>query len=113
MERKRIKRSTIFANTIDGGLGMIDFDSCISSLSAAWVRKYFLHPGTWKEIFKHVLPSLALPSQMPLYPGIEQTPSPAPEVQCPDHEVEPRGDLIKNIKTNLFKTNLFVMNETI
>ena len=52
-KRERIKRSTIFAKTINGGLGMIDYDSYITSLSAAWVGKYFLHPGTWTAIFKH------------------------------------------------------------
>ena len=52
-KRDKIKRSTVIAQTQDGGLGMIDIDSFILLLRATWVTILLTQTGNWWDIFNY------------------------------------------------------------
>ena len=58
--RDRVKRSNVCQNKKNGGLGMIDVDTFILSLKAAWVERIKYTPGKWCSLFKYELSKLYL-----------------------------------------------------
>jgi hypothetical protein len=59
--RDRIKRTTIANDLINGGLNMIDIDSFLMSLKAAWVPRLINLKGKWADLFYWHCQQLKLP----------------------------------------------------
>ena len=51
-KRDKIKRKSVIKKTIEGGLNMIDVDSFMLALKAAWVNRLQNSRGKWADVFK-------------------------------------------------------------
>lgn len=60
-KRDRVKRTAILNDTSNGGLKMVDLNSFLISLKAAWVPKIISMKGKWADRFSVVLKELKLP----------------------------------------------------
>ena len=62
-KRDRIKRLHLISSIENGGLNMIDIDSFLMSLKAAWVTKFINMEGDWKNVLLFHLKRLSLPME--------------------------------------------------
>jgi hypothetical protein len=62
-KRERIKRSTLTNDKLNGGLRMVNIDSYLESLKAAWVPRINTLVGKWSDIFHWQIKQLKLPRE--------------------------------------------------